>query len=111
MSTGPFSLIPASVRNAASSAVVKDAGTKVTVSISLIAALAYGAYTLGAKQSEKVAAIEVTLARVTTILERMEQNQTEAKSDVKELRRDISVIEGRTSGIRGDLEALDSKIK
>jgi hypothetical protein len=107
MASGPLSLIPVLGKEAG--------GAKVSVSILLIAALCYGTFYLGnnagaadkvenAKRAEKVADIEVTLSRVTTILERMEEKQTEQG-------RDLSAVESRTHQMNGDLQVIAGKVE
>lgn len=107
MSAATFSLIPTLGKEAG--------GAKVSVSLLLIAALCYGTFYLGnstgaadkaesAKRAEKVADIEVTLSRVTTILERMEEKQSEQG-------RDLSAVESRTHQMNGDLQVIAGKVE
>jgi hypothetical protein len=107
---GPLSLIPQSLKTEAVKAVARDAGSKHTLSMVTIVALVYGAYQLGARQSAEIGDIKLAITKLTTIVEKIGEGQVEMKQDNREMRRDISVIEGRTNGIRGEMDNINKKL-
>ena len=106
---------PKSLASLAPGLAKEASGAKVSVSVLLLVGIAYGAYYVGSqrpaadalaneKRAEKVAAIEVTLSRVTTILERMEKTQSEQG-------RDISAVEQRTHNMNAEVQVISGKVE
>ncbi len=81
--SGPLSLIPPSVRNAATKVVAKDGGATVTVSLLTIAGIAYGAYTLGVKQGEDSGKRELAITQM--ILDQRNKDLREIRNELKAL--------------------------
>ena len=102
MSNSPISLIPVLGKEAA--------GSKVTVSVLLIAAFCYGSYRLGSQSAEdqatrakRDAEIISSLATISTVVERLER-------DLKDTSRDVRAVEDRTNKMNVEMVELSSKV-
>lgn len=91
-----------------------EAKQKLTLSLGFIISLGFGAYQFGQqssaipesqlKQAEKVQQIEVTLAKVSTILETMQKHQEENTKSIRD-------IQNKNHQINGEIQVISSKLK
>jgi hypothetical protein len=109
VSSGPISLIPIVGKEAA--------GAKVSVSLLLIVGIAWGAYTLGARSSERIGNIELALVKLTTLSEMMASEQAAMKASQAKVEenqgmamRDIRAIQERTNMTNTEVVDISAKM-
>lgn len=92
-------------------AIEEASGVKVSISLFLLGAIAYGSYSLGNDRAVESAKIMEEVKELRQALKDQERTLTEARSECKNEVRSISSIESKISNIQQEIIVLNSNMK